>query len=185
MPLEVEQKYRVASHESVLAKLSSWGASPVETIRQEDHYFRHPVRDFAQTDEALRIRCVGAQNRITYKGPKLDQTTKTRVEEEVALATGSHTRETASRLLQNLGFTPVAQVVKQRTVVSLQREGLAVEIALDSVAELGTFVEIEINIAEEDAGLDHARKVMQKLAEDLELSQVERRGYLDLLLAQM
>ena len=44
-----------------------------------------PCRDFAQTDEALRIRTVGDTSFVTYKGPKLDATTKTRRELELPL----------------------------------------------------------------------------------------------------
>ena len=53
---------------------------PGEPAEQVDTYFSHPARDFAATDEALRIRSIDQENFVTYKGPKLDATTKTRRE---------------------------------------------------------------------------------------------------------
>ena len=63
MQYEVEQKFRLGEQaESIIARLAEIGASEIGEARQADHYFNHPVRDFATTDEALRIRSVGDQN---------------------------------------------------------------------------------------------------------------------------
>ena len=42
--------------EWVLAKLIALGAESRLVVRQVDTYYAHPVRDFATTDEALRMR---------------------------------------------------------------------------------------------------------------------------------
>ena len=76
--------------------------------------FNAPDRDFAQTDEALRIRRVGSFNFLTYKGPKQDRQTKTRTEIEVALAPGPEAAEAMSQLVTRLGYRPVAVVAKTR-----------------------------------------------------------------------
>ena len=85
-----------------------------EPIVQSDQYFAHPARDFAQTDEALRIRTVGDTSFVTYKGPKLDATSKTRRELELPLAASDPDGSQFAELLAALGFTPVAIVRKQR-----------------------------------------------------------------------
>ena len=77
---EVEIKFRAADLEALGRRLLSLGAEPIGTSEQEDLYLAHPSRDFASTDEALRLRRVGDMNRITYKGPKLGGPTKTREE---------------------------------------------------------------------------------------------------------
>ncbi|MCH8840590.1 MAG: class IV adenylate cyclase, partial [Planctomycetes bacterium] len=69
MHYEVEQKYRVASHEPVLTTLAAQGVAIGEPVEQVDCYYRHPQRDFSQTDEAFRLRSVGPRNLLTYKGP--------------------------------------------------------------------------------------------------------------------
>ena len=73
------------------------GATIEPPVVQVDQYFAHPARDFAQTDEALRLRRVGKQNFITYKGSKIDATTKTRREIELPLAPGEEARRPMGR----------------------------------------------------------------------------------------
>ena len=58
------------------------GATLSKDCDQVDEYFNHPCRDFAVTDEALRLR-KDPDGKMTYKGPKLDRTTKTREEIEM------------------------------------------------------------------------------------------------------
>ena len=67
---EVEQKLRVEEFGAVRAQLLELGAVEKGTVEQSDTYFAHPQRDFAATDEAFRLRRIGSQNRVTYKGPK-------------------------------------------------------------------------------------------------------------------
>ena len=59
-----------------------------EALREADHYFNAPDRDFARTDEAFRLRRIGAANFVTYKGPKRDAQRKMRTEIEVPLPDG-------------------------------------------------------------------------------------------------
>jgi adenylate cyclase class 2 len=85
-------------------------------------------------------------------------------------------------LLGYLGFEPVATVSKSRQCVQLVREGLPVEIALDEVDNVGTFVELEICTEDKPAAIERAKQVLATLAQQLGLNQVERRSYLELLL---
>ena len=185
MHYEVEQKFRVSSHEPVVAALSARDVPIGEPIEQIDCYYRHPQRDFAQTDEAFRLRSIGQQNLMTYKGPKIDQETKTRREEEVRLADGAEARETCDAIIRHLGFQPVATVIKQRRIATTECRGLAAEIALDDVAEVGQFVELEISVetdATDSTAMHQAKQALADLAQDLSLNEVERRSYLELLL---
>ena len=109
MPLEVEQKFAVADRGALERRLAELSPSPGPAEFQVDSYFAHPSRDFARTDEALRLRTVGESNYITYKGPKLDTTTKTRREIELELPEGADSARHGNELLTALGFTPVAR----------------------------------------------------------------------------
>jgi len=180
--LEVEMKFPVANFGHVERRLAAWGAAAEAPRVDVDQYFNAPDRDFARTDEALRLRRIGAANFVTYKGPKRDTQTKTRTEIEVGLASGDQAAEDFARLVTHLGFRPVAVVRKQRRVFHLLRDGFALEICLDEVADLGCFVEVEI-LAKEEA-LEGARGVLLQAAADLGLSASERRSYLELLLAR-
>jgi adenylate cyclase class 2 len=179
--LEVELKFPLADPEQALERLAHLGVRWTGTDEQRDHYFNHPARDFAQTDEALRIRSVGERNFITFKGPKLDAATKTRREIELPLASGSEAASQFAELLMALGFRSVAEVRKSRRHGLLAWQGHEVEIARDTVERVGEFLELEL-IAD-DQGLDAARSCLLELAGELDLSQAERRSYLEMLLA--
>jgi adenylate cyclase class 2 len=180
MTFEVEQKFPVTDVAAIEKQLGESGGESNPPIRQIDRYFAHPSRDFAQTDEALRIRQVGTRNFITYKGPKIDAMTKTRREIELALQEGQGEAESWEQLLQALGFSPVARVCKTRRKYKLTWQESEVAIALDDVDELGKFVELEL-VCEADS-LDEARGRILSLADHLGLSGAERRSYLELLL---
>ena len=182
MSFEVEQKYRVADPADVRRRFALLGAEDGGAVVQVDTYYAHPGRDFSATDEALRIRRVGAKNFITYKGPKLDATTKTRREIEFEFAAGDSGAERCDQLLQALGFQRVAEVSKTRQLSRLQRGKHSIELALDDVQEVGSFVELEIGV-EQESELDAARAALADLASELGLEDVERRGYLEMLLA--
>ena len=181
MKFEVEQKFRVADLVPVKAQLLTLGARREEPIVQVDRYFAHPARDFAQTDEALRIRQVGDRNFITYKGPKIDRVTKTRREIELPLGAGAEQASQWTSLLEAVGFREVTAVRKTRERMEVSWEGQTIEVALDQVAFVGCYVELEL--AADAATLDAARSRIQSLATRLGLSHSERRSYLELLLA--
>lgn len=186
MHYEVEQKFRCDDLDRVGEQLAALGASAGETVEQSDCYYKHPVRDFAKTDEAFRLRRAGARNFMTYKGPKIDATTKSRYEEEVRLADGEPAHRSCDAILRHLGFERVAEVSKRRRTLHLRLDGLSIEAALDDVEQIGSFVELEISVdaaGVENAELETAKRVLADLAGELGLGAPERRSYLELLLA--
>jgi adenylate cyclase class 2 len=180
MLIEVEQKFPVSDPSALERQLAALGAVHRETVLQVDDYFAHPQRDFARRDEALRLRRVGPLNYITYKGPKLDSTTKTRREIEIQLAAGEQAAADANSLLTALGFARVAEVRKRRTHSTLRWQNREVSVALDQIAELGHFVELEI--VTDQADMASAQACIASLACQLGLTNSERRSYLELLL---
>jgi adenylate cyclase, class 2 len=178
--LEIEAKYPVSELQSLETRLQGLGALPVEERTDADHYFNAPDRDFAQTDEAFRVRRIGKRNFLTYKGPKIDRQTKTRREIEVAFADGDAAAEDLQRLLVQLGYSPVAVVHKKRRVYEMTRDGFEMHFCLDEVQGVGTYAEIEIMA--EEAKLEAAKAVLQQAAAELDLTETERRSYLQLLL---
>jgi adenylate cyclase class 2 len=180
---EVELKFRVADPAGIERRLAALGGRFTPAVEQVDRYFAHPSRDFAATDEALRLRRVGDDVVVTWKGPRVDPTTKTRREIELAVAPGVSGPDTIARwtdLLESLGFRPVREVSKRRTIAVVRRDGCDVEAALDDVAGLGSFLELEVQA--EGGHLDRARECIESLAGDLGCAAPERRSYLELLL---
>lgn len=178
MPLEVEQKFPILDPDALLAALANLGVVLGPAIRQVDTYYQHPARDFRQTDEALRIRQVGEENCVTYKGPKLDALTKTRRELELPIAVGETGAREFKELLTALGFQVAGQVVKHRRTTTYMFTNQIVEMAWDEIADLGCFLELEI--VTDDSQLAVARDAILALARQLPLGLPERRSYLEL-----
>lgn len=171
--LEVEAKLPLRDRAAVERRLRELGATPGAAQRQEDTFFRHPQRDFATTDEALRLRRVGARLELTYKGPKHGGPTKARVEQTVGLAADP------TALLVSLGFAPAATLAKTRVAYHVG----SVEVALDDVDGVGSFVEVEATGADREAATRQVEDVLRRLG--LEREAREARSYLELKLARL
>jgi adenylate cyclase, class 2 len=178
--LEVEVKFRGADRAATVAALLEMGAQLVEDRTDADLYFRAPDRDLKATDEAFRLRRMGAKSVLTYKGPRRDTDTKTRTEIEVPLAPGAEAAERAEQLFAALGYTPVTTVRKKRRVYQLTRDDFHCEACFDAVEGVGEFVELEI-VAEE-ADYERAKAAVLALAAELGLSEKEPRSYLRMVL---
>ncbi|MEI8371397.1 MAG: class IV adenylate cyclase [Planctomycetota bacterium] len=180
MLYEVELKFPVPDLAAFSRKLIEL-AIPISPAQEEmDVYFAHPSRDFVKTDEALRLRRRGDANYITYKGPKIDVTTKTRREIEMPLGPGPESLASWTALLEAVGFRPAGEVRKSRRKADIPWQGCEVEASLDEVDGVGTFVEFELVV--EESGVEAAKACIQSLAQSFGLTQGERRSYLELLL---
>lgn len=180
MHYEVELKFRAADLTALRRWLEACNADVGGIKRQTDRYFNHPARDFAETDEALRVRLDDDQARLTYKGPKIDKATKTRREIEIPFSDGPAAANQLADLLTALGFREVRTVAKTRSIYRLAYHSQAIELAIDEVDGLGTFVELEASA--DAASLDSVRGRLLQLAGELMLGDSERRSYLELLL---
>lgn len=194
---EVELKVP-ADLDRVRARLGDLGAESLGMVTQIDTYYDAPHRDFAETDEALRIRREeyggeedgneedGSEEdrgdesggdgttQITYKGPLVEAESKTR--EEIEMRVPDSDRMDA--ILQSAGFDPAATVRKDRERYALD----GYTITLDSVEGVGEFVEVETEAPE--AAVERAREgavdVLRKLG--LDPNDQIRTSYLGLLL---
>jgi adenylate cyclase class 2 len=182
MNYEVELKFPLIDTDRLIAALKDLGAKPEAALVQCDRYFAHPSRDFAKTNEAFRIRQSGDQTRLTYKGPLLDATTKTRREVELSLADGKKTADDMAEMLNLLGFKEVRAVRKTRTPYHLQWQGRDMEVTLDDVDGLGWYLEIETLADDSDRAA--AQDAILSLAKHWNLENPERRSYLTMILDQ-
>ncbi|MDB2260834.1 class IV adenylate cyclase [Halorubrum ezzemoulense] len=186
---EVEIKVP-ADLDATRERLREVRAEHVAAKRQRDTYYDAPHREFAETDEALRIRremplsdgegsASSADDpaaTITYKGPLLDEASKTRAEHETGVDDG----EALAAALSGLGFEPAATVEKRREFWAY--DGFTV--TLDAVTGLDEYVEIERAVESEsevDAAREAAIEALDRLGLDAD-DQV-RTSYLGLLLA--
>jgi adenylate cyclase class 2 len=149
------------------------------------------LRDFKQTDEALRLRKSIEFNRddkalvqktnyfITYKGKKMDKTTKTREEIEVKI----NEIEDMKNLLKLLGFRDVFTVVKERELYDFLFKGVRIEALIDYLPILKRhFVEVEL-ITESYEDIEKSRKILFQFLEKFGIKKEEsiRKSYLELI----
>jgi len=181
---EVEMKFRITSPSDFERKLESVGVVLGSQVEEFDQFYQHPSRDFAKTDEGLRIRrrvfADGSEERfLTYKGPKIDPLTKTRKEIEIRI----ETVEPWYDMLTTLGFQSAAVVTKTRRRGSLTANSRSFDMVLDVLPNgLGTFAELE-TFAEE-ADREDACQAVLDLAATFGLTESIRTSYLEMLTTQ-
>lgn len=147
---------------------------PESAEEHVDTYYQHPARDVVASDEAIRLGVRGDHVEWTYKGPRLDERTKSRREITLRLEDEGAARS----MLKALGFTPAAEVRKHRE--HFHAEGFMV--ALDTVPGLGVFVELEKQMGEDEDRAEAERKA-DGLLRSWGLDARERRSYLELVRA--
>jgi len=183
---EVEVKVPITDAEEMKQKLFDSGANQLNGEVQVDTYFDHPCRTFHDTDEAVRVRTrrplddaeldlSHALNELTYKGPKIDQKTKTRLEYSVEI----NDVNAMTAILENLGFKSVAKVSKKRTFYNLHE----ITISIDDVEHVGLFLELE-SIVHKKSELESAKMTIFNLLDELGIDsgQSVRESYLEIYL---
>ncbi|NPA62050.1 MAG: class IV adenylate cyclase [Methanococci archaeon] len=171
--IEVEIKVKINNKEEISKKLEELGFKYIKRKFQEDIYFNGIDRDFKKTDEALRIRDEDGNFFITYKGPKLDNISKTREEIEVKI----EDKEKMRKILKKLGFKEVPPIRKIREIY---KKG-DIEASIDEVDSLGIFLELEKSVKsmeEKDNALAEILNILKAL--NISNDNIIRKSYLEL-----
>ncbi len=146
--IEVEVKIPIENRKSIEEALRRIGAQKLNSETQVDAYFDHPARSFQETDEALRLRSrypdvdgnepdntIPLPYELTYKGPKLESRSKSRVELSVHISN----IDSARSILESLGFKHVATISKRRVFYTVD----SITVSVDDVDDVGLFLELE------------------------------------------
>jgi adenylate cyclase class 2 len=186
---EVEVKIPLADEKSIERVILEAGGRRLNSEIQTDTYFDHPCRSFSLTDEAVRLRSRASlddispdlpripQIELTYKGPKVDKTTKTRQE----YTSGVSDIEMVTVILDRIGFKQVATIKKRRVFFDID----GTTASIDDIEGLGLFLELE-RIADSEDSMRSERTRILSLVERLGLDPQEmvRESYLELYLAK-
>lgn len=176
LEVEVKVKTELDKVEIILQNLDFAKGT---TVYEKDAYFNSKQLNLKEADKALRIR----EHRdidsevttfvLNYKGPKLDDSTMTREETEFEVPTF----EDGEKVLNGLGFFVAGNVEKTR--IHYKKDN--VTCCLDSVINLGEFLEIEImaDESEYDAAISKIKELLDKLG--LDMSHTIRESYLSML----
>ncbi len=186
--LEIETKFRVEDAQAYEALLKeTQGVEFGAPLFESDVFFTNATLGFPNKGKSLRVRRSGDLLATTFKGPRLDSTTKAREEIELALApkgcdeaTLVKTREDWIRFYERLGFQPFGLVEKTRRRARTVFEGREFEITLDVVDSLGVFTELETLAPK--AEFVEARASLLAFADKLGLRDAITKSYLALTL---
>jgi adenylate cyclase class 2 len=175
--IEVEVKAKIIDLNEVKEKLKKIKAEKIREEYQEDIYFDRKDIKFAENDKALRIRKIlingNVNSVVTYKGPKIDDLSKTR--EEIELDIGDSTK--LRKIFENLGFYKGACVFKKREIYEIDDY----IISLDNVENLGDYMEIELDL-EDGSDFQPALKEIFDIFNKLGVNDgFERNSYLELI----
>ncbi len=191
--IEVEIKVAISNPESLKENLKKLNGKYKISLDHEDTYFNMPIklRNFKKTDEALRLRKSIEFNKnnkenttltrsfITYKGKKIDQTTKTREEIEVEIKN----LEEMKKLLENLGFREIFTVKKERELYEFNFKNENVEVLIDFLPILNqNFMEVEV-IVESSKEVPLVKEKLFEFLKKFGISKTDsiRESYLELI----
>lgn len=149
---------------------------------QKDIYYNHPCRNFAESDEALRIRSIKKEidkddfkTKLTYKGPKIGTKAKTREEYELDI----EDTEKMDKLLISLEFKQIGIVEKEREEwLSSDRE---ITFSIDTIKGLGVYIEIE-KITSDKNNIESIILQLSELGKKLGLKNHTNKSYIEMIL---
>lgn len=145
--IEVERKRELADADALRVLLADAGFREGEPTVEIDVYYSRPDVDFLATVECLRVRQRDGFAEVTYKPPSNTDTHSAsgviaKRETNVVLA-GPEQAVTATALLRMLGMVELCRVEKIRTSFT-HPEHAGVTVAIDVIAGVGAFVEVEV-----------------------------------------
>ncbi len=191
--IEVEIKVKISNPELMRKQFKEYNGIYKLSLVHEDTYFNMPkgLRDFKKTDEALRLRKSIEFNKnnkeknqkvayfLTYKGKKIDDTTKTREELEIKIENLDKMRE----LLKNLGFKEIFTIKKDRELYEFIFNNFHIDALIDYIPILNQhFIEVEF-LSETQNNLESTKNKLFEFLGHFGISQQEsiRESYLELI----
>jgi adenylate cyclase class 2 len=175
--IEVERKFRLgkdAAAGQIRQKLSAY---PSTITDQVDEVFLQGIASFSDFKPGMPVlRLRSSNNTVTMTFKKTINTEGNALELETTLGDS----ETTTAILNELGFTRVTRVHKTREEFDLED----MKVALDTVENLGKFVEIEV-LTDESMQKQAEKKILET-AQSLGLSEqdIETKKY-DYLLSHL
>lgn len=172
--IEIEIKLPLSNPDNVRQFLNKHAEVKAQRVFQKDTYFVPAHRNFLDVQypfEWLRIRETSTKNSINYKHFHPENAAVTTHCDE--FESKVENPEAIKKLFASLDIKPIVVVEKSRSTWILE----SVEVAVDDVKDLGTYIELEATLPYEtpEAARAHLYEVLNKL--DAKVGQEEMRGY--------
>lgn len=160
---EVELKVKVRNYSEAKKKLKENGWLPIEKLHQSDFIFLKEGQDFRKIQKGtpvVRLRLQGAN--ACYLNVKVSQSHELDcIEHETLVEDAIEAR----KILQLLNLKEAVKVSKKREVGTLGNFTLC----LDQVEELGSFIELEALISDENSDMECLRVDMIERLKKMDL----------------
>lgn len=156
--IEIERKFRLTpAKKAELKAILQHQYGKVESIRQIDEIFLSGIdsfEDFKWGDPVVRLRIEGNTTKLAYKRQINDSGDS--LEHELIVGSA----DTMRAILLAMGYRLVTKVDKMRTEITAE----SLTVALDTVKQLGDFLEIEIIAKDESNTAKHEARIMATAA---------------------
>ena len=192
--IEVEIKVRISDPALMKKRFKENQGTYKFSLIHEDTYYNMPkgLRDFKQTDEALRLRKSSRFDKsnhediqdieyfIAYKGRKIDTLTKTREEIDIKIEDIKKMKD----ILELLGFQEVLTVKKEREYYAFNFKNYHIDALIDYLPILKQhFIEVEY-LAKSYEEIEDSKQVLFDFLSIFDIKRGESiiKSYLELIL---
>ena len=179
--VETEQKYYCFNPEKLIEKINELGFNELNKKSESDEYFTDINSEYIANRTCLRIRKTNnSKMEITFKGKSSSLLGKyCKLENNISADIGEY--ENFVNLFTSLGFYSYCEVIKERLTFEKYDDKYKYSIMIDSLPNIGGFVEFEILSEQEDSTKDELSIALKKFVNafvDLNLKE-ETRPYRD------
>ena len=179
--VETEQKYYCFNPEKLIEKINELGFNELNKKSESDEYFTDINSEYIANRTCLRIRKTNnSKMEITFKGKSSSLLGKyCKLENNISADIGEY--ENFVNLFTSLGFYSYCEVIKERLTFEKYDDKYKYSIMIDSLPNIGGFVEFEILSEQEDSTKDELNIALKKFVNafvDLNLKE-ETRPYRD------
>lgn len=139
---EIELKFRVNDYDKLMDKLKSLGCEIGELIEQSDSVYVGDLNHVESVKDSIWLRVRKENDRVELNVKK--QSAKIQESKEVEFGVDSY--EKANEFLEVLGYKKWVTVNKRRRYSKY----LDYNLCIDEVERLGSFIEVELLVSEDD-----------------------------------
>lgn len=159
--IETEKKYYSINNNELVKRINKFGYKLVSKEYQSDEYFTDINSEYIKKRTCLRIRKVGDKNILTFKGESKDfDSSFTKL--NLSFETLSNNYDNLIDLFSMMGYFSYVIVNKNRQTYEKQDGSLIYSIMVDSIEDLGDFIEFEISSSRKNIDIDTLREKLNQ-----------------------
>lgn len=163
--LEIEKKYYCNDINKMMKILDRNNLKKIENTHEVDEYFTDIESEYIKNRTCLRIRKTNFKDmEITFKGKSLNFSNfYAKSENNIKIDISNY--KNLVDFLASLGFYSYVEVNKNRNTYTKVIENITYNVMIDTINEVGTFIEFEL-LADEEFGIEVITKKLEEFVEE-------------------